>query len=181
MLALQRRHLPSALTREQQEREGFVFAQHTLPLLRRMASELPQAIALVEDRVAAYCLALPLSLEAEFPSLAPMFARFPRCAFRGRPLTDCRFFVGGQVCVDRPQRGRGLAARLYEHVARSVPEEYELCVTEVAARNVVSLRAHAKLGFEPLARYVADGEEWVIVAWDLGRSGRAAISARSRA
>lgn len=167
ILELQRRYLPRALSVEQQNQEGFVFAEHSLPLLRRMAAELPQAIALAAGRVVAYCLSLPVSLEAEMPQLAPMFAQLAGCAFRGRPLAELRYMVGGQVCVDRPHRGKGLLARLYHQVRRSLPAEYDLCVTEIASRNRVSLRAHERVGFETIATYVADGEEWRIVAWDL--------------
>ena len=56
--------------------------------------------------------ALPLSLRNELPSLVPMFEQFSRCMYRGRPLSDLRFFVGGQVCVDKAHRGRRLLARL---------------------------------------------------------------------
>jgi hypothetical protein len=167
ILELQRSNLPRALSLEQQNEEGFVFAEHDLPILRRMAAELPQAIALFQDKVVAYCLSMPLSLRDELPQLVPMFEQFSRCAYRDRPLSDFRFMVGGQVCVGRPHRGRGLLARLYHEVRRSLPEKYDLCLTEIAARNQVSLRAHEKMGFETIASYVADGEEWRIVAWDL--------------
>lgn len=169
ILELQRRNLARALSPEEQHADGFVFAEHTLPLLRRMAAELPQAIALSEGRVVAYCLSLPLSLQAEVPQLAPMFDHFRRCSFRGRALSELRFMVGGQVCVDRPHRGQGLSARLYHQVRRSLPPGYELCVTEVAARNRVSLHAHERLGFELLSRYDSDDEEWVVLGWDLSQ------------
>jgi GNAT superfamily N-acetyltransferase len=167
ILELQRRNLPRALSVEQQNGEGFVFAEHTLPLLGRMAAELPQAIALSEGKVVAYCLSLSLSLRAELPQLAPMFEQFARCTFRGRPLSELRFMVGGQVCVDRPHRGQGLTARLYHEIRRCLPSTYDLCLTEIAARNHVSIRAHQRMGFETIARYAADGEEWLIVGWDL--------------
>jgi GNAT superfamily N-acetyltransferase len=109
------------------------------------------AIALAEGRVVAYCLSLPVWLREEVPQLAPMFAQLEHCRFRGRPLAELRFMVGGQVCVDRPHRGKGLLARLYQQVRRSLPAEYELCVTEIAARNRVSLRAHSGVGFETIA------------------------------
>jgi GNAT superfamily N-acetyltransferase len=145
------------------------FAEHSAPLLRRMSIELPQAIAVANDVVVGYCLSLSLSLQHELPSLAPMFDQLGRCAYRGRPLSSVRFFVGGQVCVDRAYRGRGLLARLYERIRRSTPTTYDLCVTEIAARNQVSIRAHERMGFEPIATYLDGSEAWVIVAWDLTR------------
>jgi GNAT superfamily N-acetyltransferase len=170
ILDLQRRYHGSALSRDAQEREGFVFAEHSVPLLRRMSAELPQAIAVAnDDVVVGYCLSLCLSLRHELPTLAPMFEQFSRCAYHGRPLTSFRFFVGGQVCVDRAYRGRGLLARLYEQVRQSAPSSYELCVTEIAVRNQVSLRSHERMGFEAIATYSDGSEAWVIVAWDLAR------------
>lgn len=177
ILDLQRRYHSSALSPDAQDREGFVFAEHSVPLLRRMSAELPQAIAVGDDDVVVgYCLALSLSLRNELPSLAPMFDQFRRCAYHGRPLDSCRFFVGGQVCVDRAYRGRGLLARLYEQVRLSAPRTYELCVTEIAVRNQVSIRAHERMGFETIATYSDGREAWVIVAWDLTRPATASPS-----
>jgi GNAT superfamily N-acetyltransferase len=167
ILDLQRRYHAQTLTPAVQAQEGFVFAQHSVPLLRRMAETLPQAIALADDAVVGYCLALPLSLRSEVATLAPMFDQFSRCTYGGRPLSEVRFFVGGQVCVDRNHRGRGLLARLYEHVALTAPATYELCVTEIAVRNQVSIRAHERMGFETISRYSDGREEWVVVAWPL--------------
>ncbi|MFO0592040.1 MAG: hypothetical protein U0441_31120 [Polyangiaceae bacterium] len=169
ILALQRRYSYRSLSAEQQHAEGFVFAEHTLPVLRRMAAELPQAVALADEKVVGYCLSMHRSLKAEVPSLAPMFAQFEQCSFRGKPLSEYHFMVGGQVCVDREFRGLGLLAGLYRELGRALPPHYELCVTEIATRNEVSVRAHQKMGFEPVATYRDDKEEWVIVAWDLAR------------
>jgi hypothetical protein len=167
ILSLQRRNLGRALSQEQQRSEGFVFAEHSIPLLRRMAAELPQAIALSGDQVVGYCLALPPSLRAELPSLEPMFVQFARCIYKGRPLPEYRFVVGGQVCVDRPFRGQDLLKRLYHEIRVSLPSHYDLCVTEIAVRNQVSIRAHEKMGFHTLNTYSDEREQWAIVAWDL--------------
>ncbi len=169
ILALQRRFLARTSPSEQQAQEGFVFVEHTLPLLRRMAARSPQAIALVGEQVVGYCLSLHLSLQEEVPSLGPMFEQFGRCIYRQRPLRDYRFIVGGQTCVDREQRGQGLMARLYDPVRVALTFPCELCVTEVAVRNQVSLRAHERMGFEPVSTYSDGREEWVVVAWDLAR------------
>src|SRR5262249_4486896 len=120
ILALQRRYHTRSLSAEAQAQEGFVFAQHSVPLLRRMAAELPQAVALVDNVFVGSCLSLPLSFRNDLPSLAPMFDQFSGGEYGGRPLSDLSFFVGGQVCVDRAYRGRRLLARLYDHVRESV-------------------------------------------------------------
>jgi GNAT superfamily N-acetyltransferase len=169
ILALQRRYHARSVSAEVQAVEGFVFAEHTLPLLRRMAAQSPQAIALSGGHVVGYCLSLPLSLQTELPSLAPMFEQFEACEYRGKPLSAYRYAVGGQVCVDREHRGKGLLARLYEQLRVSLGEDFDLCVTEIATRNRVSVRAHERMGFETISTYTDMHEEWVIVAWDLTR------------
>jgi GNAT superfamily N-acetyltransferase len=108
-----------------------------------------------------------VALQADVPSLAPMFEQFGRCSFRGKPLAQHRYVVGGQVCVDRDFRGQRLLAQLYDQVRRSLAGACDLCVTEIATRNVVSVRAHEKMGFESIAQYDDGREQWVIVAWDL--------------
>lgn len=169
ILALQRRNHVHAIADEVQAREGFVFVEHTLPLLRRMRAASPQAIALEGDRVVGYCLSLPLALQADVPTLAPMFAQFGRCDYRGRPLSSYRFVVGGQVCVERDHRGQGLLAALYHQLRDALAHDHDLCVTEIATRNQVSVRAHEKMGFETVATYDDGREAWVIVAWEFAR------------
>lgn len=169
ILQLQRRYHVHAVSAEVQSIEGFVFVEHTLPLLRRMAAQSPQAIALSEGHVVGYCLSLPISLQGDVPSLAPMFEQFRQCVYRGKPLSAYRFVVGGQVCVDREHRGKGLLARLYEQLRVSLGQVCDLCVTEIATRNRVSVRAHERMGFEIISTYSDPPEEWVIVAWDLSR------------
>ncbi|MGH8192577.1 MAG: GNAT family N-acetyltransferase [Rhodanobacteraceae bacterium] len=169
ILALQRRYHFRAIPADVQAREGFVFAEHTLPLLKRMAAESPQVIALSGGRVVGYCLSLPPSLQQELPPLVPMFEQFGRCVFRDRPLTEYRFVVGGQVCVDRDYRGHGLLPRLYGQLSISLSTVCDLCVTEIATRNRVSVRAHEKMGFEAISTYSDNREEWVIVVWDFPR------------
>lgn len=167
ILALQRRYLREALPIEAQNQQGFVYTQHDLPLLRRMAAELPQAVAADHGQIVGYCLSLPVSLRREQPMLEPMFVQFERCRYAGRPLASYPFFVGGQVCVDRPYRGRALLGRLYHEVRRSLRTPYALCVTEIAARNRTSIRAHAKVGFQQVSTYSDANEEWVVVVWNL--------------
>ena len=132
ILELQRRYHASAVAPEVQAAEGFVFAEHTLPLLRRMSAQSPQAIALSDDRVVGYCLTLPPSLKEELPSLMPMFEQFERCRWRGRPLSSWRYFVGGQVCVDRAHRRQGLLAGLYRCLGAALGSDHDACVTEIA-------------------------------------------------
>ncbi len=169
ILALQRANLFSGLSEEKQAKEGFVFAEHTLALLKRFAEELPQVIAVSEGRVVGYNLGMPVSMRESMPSLVPMFEEFERCEYRGRPLADYRYMVGGQVCVASDFRGHNLLSRLYHETRDRLPPGYQLCVTEVAARNSRGLHAHQKMGFEVVSTYRDEKELWKVVVWDLER------------
>lgn len=169
ILQLQRRNHFSAIDAEAQRREGFVFAQHSDALLKRMAALLPQAIAVSDGRVVGYNLAMPIEMKQSIPSLVPMFAQFDRSEFRGRPLSSYRYVVGGQVCVDAAFRGHGLLGRLYRHTRDNLHGGEEVCVTEVAARNPVSIIAHRKAGFVDIAQYNDGAELWHVVAWGMER------------
>jgi GNAT superfamily N-acetyltransferase len=167
ILQLQQDNLVNVISEEQQTKHGFVFAEHTLPLLKRMATFLPQVIALNNDKVIGYNLALHVSMKHEVPKLIPMFHEFEKSEYKGRPLEAYNFMVGGQVCVDKDFRGQGLMSKLYRETKNQLPYGYELCVTEVAARNIISLKAHEKMGFEVVNTYHDGKELWKVVVWNL--------------
>jgi hypothetical protein len=171
ILHLQKQNLFRALSAEQQAQQGFVFAEHTLPLLHMLAAHLPQVIAVSNGNVVGYNLAMPVAMKHAMPSLVPMFTEFERSTYHGRRLTTYQFIVGGQVCVDTDFRGQGLLRRLYHETRNRVPPGYQLCATEVAARNSISLKAHLQMGFEVVSTYHDGKELWKVVVWDLERAG----------
>lgn len=170
IVQLQNQNLYKSLSTEQQEQQGFVFAEHTVPLLQIMAAQIPQVIALYKNKVIGYNLAMTAAMENELPSLAPMFREFHKNQYLGKPLIDYKFFVGGQVCVDKDFRGLGLLSKLYNATANEVEEDYELCITEVAVRNTKSLKIHQKMGFEVVSTHNDGLEDWNVVVWDIKNS-----------
>ncbi|MBB5621749.1 GNAT superfamily N-acetyltransferase [Pedobacter cryoconitis] len=168
ILALQQENLYSAISAAQQQQQGFVFAEHNLALLKKMAGHLPQVIATFNNRVIGYNLAMHVSLRNELSSLIPMFNEFERCRYRGELLGSYNYMVGGQVCVHRDFRGQGLLNRLYQETKSKVGELYQLCVTEISTRNINSLKVHQRMGFEVIGTYRDEKELWNVVAWNLG-------------
>lgn len=166
ILALQQRNLRGTRDPETEARQGFVYAEHTLDLLAAMAAQLPQVIALDGAHLAGYSLAMSAPMRDFLPALAPMFEQFDRLQWRGQRLADLPYVVGGQVCVDMVYRGQGLIGRLYATLRAHLPSTVACCVTEIARRNAVSLRAHQRIGFAPIGEYRDAGEDWVVVLWD---------------
>ena len=169
ILKLQMQNLYTVVNPEQQSKEGFVFAQHNLQVLKQMASSVPQVIALYANKVIGYNLAMTSSMQNTLESLAPMFNEFKKCYYGGKPLTEYEYIVGGQVCVDKAFRGQGLLSKLYHETRNQVAPAYQLCVTEISQQNPKSLLAHQKMGFEVIATYHDENQPWDIVAWDMHR------------
>jgi L-amino acid N-acyltransferase YncA len=164
ILALQRANLERNLARLD---DGHVTLEHTLETLRQMQRAEPSHVAVDGATLAGYALVLVPGLRAVFPDLEPMFALADRLEFRGRPIAASRYYVMGQVCVAPPYRGTGVFDALYRAHAAALRGRFELVVTEVATRNLRSLRAHQRVGFERLATHRDATDEWAVVAWDL--------------
>jgi hypothetical protein len=170
ILSLQQQNHYKLIDEDTQAKEGFVYAEHNADLLKTMSGYLPQTIAVADEKVVGYTLAMTSDMKDHISSLTPMFEQFGLCTYQGKPLCDYPFVVGGQVCVVEGFRGMGVFAGLYHALAEQVEGQYRLCITEIARRNPRSLKAHQKIGFEVIETYPAQGEIWDIVAWDLQKT-----------
>lgn len=166
ILDLQRQNLAPRLTPEAARSQGFVTAEHDLETLERMHALAPSIVARTEARVVGYALTMVVEAKPFVPILAPMFETFSSLRWRGRPLATSPFYVMGQVCIARDYRGQGIFDALYRGHEASYAKRFELLVTEIATRNARSLRAHERVGFQPIHRYRDDVDEWLIVGWD---------------
>jgi hypothetical protein len=170
ILALQRQNLPSALSAQAQASQGFVTVQHTAAVLTQMNAAHASIIAKAGDALAGYCLMMPRSFVAQLPVLQPLVDTLEGLSWRDRPLRgDPRWFIMGQVGVAEPYRGQGVFDGLYALLRETYRGDFDFVVTEIAARNTRSRRAHARVGFEDLAAHhdAATGETWHVVALDL--------------
>jgi predicted N-acetyltransferase YhbS len=168
MLALQRANHPSVLHADTIRDQGFVTVQHDPAVLLEMNWEAPSAIAKDGDQVVGYCLMMPRSFRDKVPVLEPMFALLDTLHWRGQLLaTQSRWFVMGQVCVAAEYRGQGLFDGMYQHLRQVTAADYDCVITEVAARNTRSMRAHERVGFTLLHQYddALTGETWQVIVW----------------
>jgi GNAT superfamily N-acetyltransferase len=166
---LQAANLPSALTPDTMASQGFVTVRHDLDVLQRMNEAAPAIIAKDGDWVVAYALVMPREFASDVPILQPLFEMLDALSWRGALLRDQpRWFVMGQVCVAEAYRGRGVFDGLYRAMAEAYRDRYDFTVTEVAARNTRSLRAHARAGFRTLQVYpdATTGEDWHVIVLD---------------
>lgn len=168
ILALQRQNLPTSLSAAEARTQGFVTVMHTLPVLQGLHRALPSIVARSGGALVGYALAMSCATRELVPLLEPMFERLASLSFRGRSLSEQEFYVIGQICVRRHERGTGVFDALYGGHREHYAKRFDCTVTEVATRNTRSLRAHERMGFEHLHRYRDPTDEWAILAWDFG-------------
>jgi hypothetical protein len=169
ILELQAVNHPSALTPETMSREGFVTVRHDATVLHRMNEAAPAIIAKAGHRVVGYALVMPRAFAADVPILRPLFEKLDTLSWRGVSLGgNPRWFVMGQICIAEGYRSTGIFDGLYRTMAERYRDRFDFTVTEVAARNTRSLRAHARVGFQTFHVYpdATTGEEWHVMALD---------------
>ncbi|PHN04761.1 GNAT family N-acetyltransferase [Flavilitoribacter nigricans] len=167
ILGLQRVNLPTSISNEELEDQGFVTVRHTVELLSDMNAAEPQIIAKDGDQVVGYALVMLPAFAERVPVLVPMFELLDSLSFKDRILADCNYYVIGQVCVAKSHRGQGVFDGLYVQHHKQMSGRYDFVITEIATRNRRSLRAHARVGFKTIHQFTApDGEAWDIVLWD---------------
>ncbi|MCC6412920.1 MAG: GNAT family N-acetyltransferase [Saprospiraceae bacterium] len=167
ILSLQQANMRHVLSEEEKNEQGFLSLEHTFADLDHMNCIEKHIVALDGETVVGYVLAMTAASRNLFPLLVPMFDLFDTLHYRGRPISGYSHMVIGQVCVSKNHRGRNIFDNLYATYREQFAGKYDLAVTEIAAANERSRRAHKRVGYEEIATYTApDGVEWVVVVWD---------------
>lgn len=166
ILDLQKQNLPTALTTEEINSQGFVTVVHSLADLKKLNGFEHHVIAKQANEVIAYLLAMTEASQSDIPVLMPMFDAFRKVPFAGKTVSEFDYIVVGQVCVGKPYRGLGILDNCYRFYKETFQKKYAFAITEIDSRNLRSLNAHGRIGFEEVFRYTANEVEWVIVLWD---------------
>ena len=162
ILGLQSCNLPTNLSQEEAHSQGFVTVHHDFDLLKKMNTPFPHIISSNGEQIIGYALVMLRSFQNDIPVLVPMFKEIDAIIYRGEKLGNAKYFIMGQVCVDKACRGQGVFAGLYEEMKLRMHPHFDYIITEVAKRNTRSIRAHEKVGFENVHEYHA-GEDWAIL------------------
>jgi hypothetical protein len=166
ILQLQAENLRTNISAETQQQQGFVSLQHTFPVLKQMHDIAPSIIATDGSQLAGYALTMPRECRHIVPDLEPMFSSFEQTHWNDRPLSEYRFYVMGQICVAEAWRGQGVFDALYQQHRASYSNNFDCIVTEIATRNLRSMRAHERVGFKTIHVHQDELDEWAVVIWD---------------
>lgn len=167
IIDLQKANLPISISKEEAQEQGFVTVQHTLEILQKMNTIEKHTIALDDDKVIGYVIAMTKASRNDIPILEPMFDLFTQIAYLYKKVSDYNYMVVGQVCVSKDYRGMGVFDQLYDKYRNEFGSKYDFAITEIAVKNQRSMMAHNRIGFTEIHRYTApDSVEWSVVIWD---------------
>jgi len=164
ILTLQQANLPIAITKEEEQKEGFLTVDHDLTLLTKMNEVCPHIIAKKDRQVVGYALSMHPQFGDEIPVLLSMFEQMEKVS---NDLKDASFLknylVMGQVCIDKAHRKQGIFRGLYQKMLNEYIPTFSCIVTEVNLRNTRSLEAHYAVGFELLYEHSSGGQDWALI------------------
>ncbi|RYZ81057.1 MAG: GNAT family N-acetyltransferase, partial [Moraxellaceae bacterium] len=147
VLALQAVNLKQNLSATEKDAEGFVTMQFSLDMLERLHAVAPTVVVRDADRIIGYAIVLLTEGRKAYPDLDTMFDHLEALEWRHRPLTSYKYYVMGQICVDKNYRGQQVVKMLYNKHRDLYQQAYDCIVTEISTSNHRSFRAHEKIGF----------------------------------
>lgn len=166
ILNLQQQNLKESISPEEKNAEGFVTMLFTMEIIKAIHNLAPGIIVKDDEKVAGYAIVFLKEARNLYPKLEPMFINFEKLLWKGRPLNSYRFYVMGQICIDKPYRGKGVFDMLYQKHKEVYSNQFDFIVTEISTSNYRSLRAHERAGFKTIATHRDHLDEWDVVLWD---------------
>lgn len=172
ILDLQRLNLLNEISEAEKIEQGFVTVKHSLNQLRLMHDIEPHVIAVANERVIGYILAMTKESKDLVPVLVPMFEQFDQLMFGEKYLSAYHYMVIGQICVDKRYRGQGIFDKMYDLYLSTFSSRYDFAITEIALSNFRSLKAHQRVGFRTIDEFEDTTQKWAIVSldWKDGKS-----------
>ena len=166
ILDLQKQNLRGVKSPDLEREQGFVTVTHSMDKLQQMHRIEPSIIVKDNDILAGYALVMPRACGPIIPELQSLFEGLKELQYNGKPVDQYAYYVMGQVCVADAYRGRGVFDLLYQKHKEILSQSYDFVVTEVATRNMRSMRAHERVGFKVLHTHRNDLDEWAMIIWD---------------
>ena len=160
ILELQERNIPTSISKEEKQNEGFVTVHHDFETLKSMNDVCAHSLAIHNNRVIGYALSMVKEFKEEIAILKPMFKEIENSVD-----TNLSYIIMGQICVDKAFRKQGVFRGLYNAMKEHVKHVFDVIITEVDKKNTRSLNAHQAIGFEILKTYKSNNQEWILLSW----------------
>ena len=166
--SLQKKNLKRSLTLEDIRSQGFVTCDHSVELLTRMNEPYSHVISLHNGEVVGYALVMLKTYKNDINILKSMFDQIDELSYHDQNVKDSKYFVMGQVCIDKDHRSQGLFDKMYQYMKSAMSDYFDYCITEIATENLRSRNAHKRVGFSDLHQYTDPKSQisWELVLWD---------------
>src|SRR4029078_3090086 len=113
IIKLSDQNLRTKVSEKEKISEGFVTWNYSLHLLERMNAQQPHVIVKDENKVVGYALVALKDARHFHPDLETMIHHLEGLIYNNTTLSSYRYYVMGQVCVDKAYRGKGIFEMLY--------------------------------------------------------------------
>lgn len=168
IIDLQQANLKRNLTPEAIESQGFVTLEHSFETMKSMNAAVPSVIAKDGDKVVGYAIAMLPKFEKDVPALAGLFEVIDQTLLNNKPLSKHNYIIVGQLCVGLGYRSMGLVDQMYHYYRASLSKDFDMCLTDISAKNPRSRKAHERVGFHVVQSFFdnAAQETWELIVWD---------------
>lgn len=164
ILHLQHQNLITTL-QEKDLSQGFLMIEFTKEQLYKINGELGIFVAVQGKEVIGYLMAESVDFAVGSPLIAHMFSRLKEFTIDNVPLSSCKLFVYGPVCIDKQHRGKKILDGLFKVMLNALQGQYDVGVAFVSALNRRSFNAHKnKLGMRIADEFEFNRQEyWTLV------------------
>lgn len=168
IIALQKKNHVSQVDESQWAADGFVTLEFDVATLDKMRGGYQHVIARSGKQLVGYSLVMLPECRNDFQFLNPMFAIIDTAVFHGEAVREKKYFVMGQICIDKAYRNMGIFRELYFKLRDQMFPDFDFVVTEVSAKNTRSVSAHKQIGFTNIndGQTGNGSDEWEVIAWD---------------
>ena len=101
ILALQKANLAKGLTAEEIQSQGFVIVAHSYEQLKKLNDIENHIIAIDNDKIAGYVIAMTQQSKSAIPVLVPMFKIFESIFFENKKIADYNYLVVGRFVLTK--------------------------------------------------------------------------------
>ncbi|CAF1417775.1 unnamed protein product [Rotaria magnacalcarata] len=170
IISLMKSNLRKTLSLDQQASDGFLSIEFSYDILRKMNQPASSIIATdtTSNKLVGYALASLPEIAVELPDIAKLILLIKTLDYKGKPLRDNTYYILGQICVADGYRGRMVFDGMLQKHRELHSDRYEMMITCISNKNVRSLRAHARVGFETIYTFndLSSDDTWHAVLWD---------------
>jgi ribosomal protein S18 acetylase RimI-like enzyme len=166
IIQLSHQNLRTKISEEEKNSEGFVSWNYSLELLQKMNAQCPHVIVKDDGKVIGYALVALKEAKDFHPALKQMIIDLESLLYKNKKLSEYKYYVMGQICVDKLYRGKGIFEMLYQQHKALFEKDYDFVITEISQSNTRSLRAHEKVGFKTIYTYNDNIDKWSVVLWN---------------